>query len=97
MLKALKILYDGAPVNHKMFFAIQSCAPLIEGPASHSLLAIQKEFGKKVIAKGYTKLYNVTRLCTKSEKTSGEQSKNLTSQDCSILFWKVFSSSYGGV
>ena len=67
-MTALKILYDGAPVNHKMFYAMQSCAPLIEGPASHSLTAIQNEYGKKVISKGYTKLYNVSRLCNKIAK-----------------------------
>ena len=33
-LQALNIMYESAPVNHKMYYAMHACAPLIDGPAA---------------------------------------------------------------
>ena len=95
--KSLKILYDGAHVNRNMFFAMQSCYPLIEGPASAVLTVIQKEFGKRVIAKGYTKLYDLCRLCNKLGKINSEKTNDLTAQEmfCFILEGLLFEMRYG--
>ena len=95
--KSLKILYDGSPVNRKMFYAMQSCYPLIAGPASAVLTAIQNEFGKRVIAKGYTKLYDLCRLCNKLGKMNSEKTNDLTAQEmfCFILEGLLFEMRYG--
>ena len=92
-----RILYDGAQVNRKMFYAMRSCYSLIEGPASAALTAIQNEFGKRVIAKGYTKLYDLCRLCNKLGKMNSEKTNDLTAQEmfCFILEGLLFEMRYG--
>ena len=75
---------------------MQSCYPLIEGPASAALTAIQNEFGKRVIAKGYTKLYNISRLCNKLGKMNSEKTNDMTAQEmfCFILEGLLFEMRY---
>ena len=70
---------------------------MIEGPASVALTAIQNEFGKKVIAKGYTKLYNISRLCNKLGKMNSEKANDLTSEEMFsfILEGILFEMRYG--
>ena len=48
-----------------MYFAAQACVPLLEGAAGKALDAIQAEFGRKCLTKGYSKLYHMCRTCTK--------------------------------
>ena len=72
-LQALNVMYEGTVVNHKMYYAMHAVAPVIEGPASETLTAIQNEFGKKAVAKGYTKLYNISRLCQKVAAKCGDE------------------------
>ena len=93
-LNKLKILYDGATVTRKMCYAMQSVAPLIEGRASAVLTAIQNEFGKKVLAKGY---YGISRLCNKLGKMSSEKTNGLTAQEmfCFFVEGLLFEMRYG--
>ena len=64
-MKALGIMFSGAAVTRNLFFALQACEPMLHGRAGETIVNIQKEFGRKVISKGYTKLYNQALLCKK--------------------------------
>ena len=77
-LRTFNILYDGALVNHKMYYSMVACAPLIDGHAGEVLAAIQAEFGKKVLAKGYTKLYNIARSCGKVAAACTERASDVS-------------------
>ena len=60
-LKGLNVSFQGAALTRGMYYAVLSCAPVLVGACAAVLRSIQVEFGRKAIAKGYTKLYNASR------------------------------------
>ena len=52
-------------IGSQMFYAIKSCMPLVLGPCGASLDRLRIEFGRECFTKGYTKMYLLSRLCSK--------------------------------
>ena len=80
-----------------MYDVVVACAPLIEGHPGQIVDLIQNEFGKQVLSKGYTKLFNIARSCLKVASTF---SPNIRQTFQRLRFalspgWKAFYSSCG--
>ena len=69
--------YNGESVNRTMYFAFQACLPILEPNVFTVVQQLQREFGKECLTRGYSKLYQLSRLCDKVANSTNVDIKDL--------------------
>ena len=83
------VQFAGSPVSRQMYYAIQACLPLVVGTCAKSLDRLRREYGRDCFTKGYTKMYMMSRMCTKVSLTCKVGPLTLFEHCLHVLFVRI--------